>query len=234
MGAKIRNAELNKIPIMAILGEQEVNNNSISIRRRFKGDQGSIDVNEFIKLVLDEIVTGFRFNIGGAQKFFNIKGDIKYSFVPSPRLNIQTVNFVDFLNNEKNICEAKEVVLNIPFKHLVSLKKIDFNKINIKDSEININLDEIRNYYHFFKSFNSKSISILNSKINFYSNKKYVASINEAIVEHLTSKLYKKTILEGNFLSDTLNVHLENKLHLSNPFNVLKVINVKLLSFNEL
>ena len=27
-------------------------------------------------LVLDEIVTGFRFNIGGAQKFFNIKGDI--------------------------------------------------------------------------------------------------------------------------------------------------------------
>jgi threonyl-tRNA synthetase len=55
MGAKIRNAEVNKIPIMAIVGEQEVNNNSISIRRRFKGDQGSIDVNEFIKLALDEI-----------------------------------------------------------------------------------------------------------------------------------------------------------------------------------
>ena len=55
MGAKIRNAEVNKIPIMAIVGEQEVNNNSISIRRRFKGDQGSVDVNEFIKLAIDEI-----------------------------------------------------------------------------------------------------------------------------------------------------------------------------------
>jgi threonyl-tRNA synthetase len=55
MGAKIRNAELNKIPIMIILGEKEVENNSISIRRRFMGDQGSISVDSFLSESLDEI-----------------------------------------------------------------------------------------------------------------------------------------------------------------------------------
>ena len=33
------------------------------------------DANNSI-LILDEIVTGFRFNLGGGQKFFNIKGDL--------------------------------------------------------------------------------------------------------------------------------------------------------------
>ena len=56
MGAKIRNAELNKIPIMIILGEKEVENNSISIRRRFMGDQGSISVDSFLSESLDEII----------------------------------------------------------------------------------------------------------------------------------------------------------------------------------
>ena len=55
MGAKIRNAELNKIPIMIILGEKEVESNLISVRRRFIGDQGSVDLDSFIKSSVDEI-----------------------------------------------------------------------------------------------------------------------------------------------------------------------------------
>ena len=55
MGAKIRTAELNKIPIMIIIGEQEVNNNSISIRRKFSGDKGSLSVNDFIDNINNEI-----------------------------------------------------------------------------------------------------------------------------------------------------------------------------------
>ena len=39
IGSKIRNAELNKIPIMAVIGEKEAQNNTLSIRRRFIGDQ---------------------------------------------------------------------------------------------------------------------------------------------------------------------------------------------------
>ncbi len=55
MGAKIRNAELNKIPVMLIVGEKEVESNSVSIRRRFAGNLGSVDINTFIESSLKEI-----------------------------------------------------------------------------------------------------------------------------------------------------------------------------------
>ena len=55
MGAKIRNAELSKIPIMIILGEKEVESNSISVRRRFVGNEGGISLNSFIKNCKEEI-----------------------------------------------------------------------------------------------------------------------------------------------------------------------------------
>ena len=55
MGAKIRNAELSKIPIMIILGEKEVESNSISVRRRFLGNEGGISLDSFIETVKEEI-----------------------------------------------------------------------------------------------------------------------------------------------------------------------------------
>ena len=55
IGAKIRNAELSKIPIMLIVGENEEKNNSLSIRRRLLGDQGSVTVDKFLSELLFEI-----------------------------------------------------------------------------------------------------------------------------------------------------------------------------------
>ena len=55
MGAKIRNAELSKIPIMIILGEKEVESNSISVRRRFVGNEGGISLDSFIQSTKEEI-----------------------------------------------------------------------------------------------------------------------------------------------------------------------------------
>tara|TARA_Y100001970_G_scaffold274503_1_gene374334 strand:- start:1257 stop:2510 length:1254 start_codon:yes stop_codon:yes gene_type:complete len=55
MGAKIRNAELSKIPIMIILGEKEVESNSISVRRRFVGNEGGITLDSFIENCKEEI-----------------------------------------------------------------------------------------------------------------------------------------------------------------------------------
>ena len=57
MGAKIRDAELNKIPIMVIIGENEVNDNTISVRRKFKGDLGSFALDDFIQQTNTEIST---------------------------------------------------------------------------------------------------------------------------------------------------------------------------------
>ena len=55
MGAKIRNAELSKIPIMIILGEKEVESNSISVRRRFVGNEGGVTLDSFIENCKEEI-----------------------------------------------------------------------------------------------------------------------------------------------------------------------------------
>ena len=57
MGAKIRDAELDRIPIMIIVGENEVNDNTISVRRKFKGNLGSLSIDDFINQTNQEIKT---------------------------------------------------------------------------------------------------------------------------------------------------------------------------------
>ena len=53
----IRNEELNKIPIMIIIGEKEVQDNTVSIRRKFSGNQGTFPIDDFIDTVFEEIIT---------------------------------------------------------------------------------------------------------------------------------------------------------------------------------
>ena len=57
MGAKIRNAEISKIPVMIIIGEKEKNDNVVSVRRKFSGNQGSMPVKDFVDLINAEIKT---------------------------------------------------------------------------------------------------------------------------------------------------------------------------------
>ena len=56
MGAKIRAAEINKIPIMLIVGEKEENDGSASVRRRHTGDLGSTSVDKLISEIVEEII----------------------------------------------------------------------------------------------------------------------------------------------------------------------------------
>ena len=51
IGAKIRDAELNKIPFMCIIGDNEVENGQVSVRRHQKGDQGSQSLDSFIEML---------------------------------------------------------------------------------------------------------------------------------------------------------------------------------------
>jgi len=57
MNAKIRDFGLQKIPFILILGDKEAATDSVSVRVRAKGDEGSVTVAEFIaratKLVED-------------------------------------------------------------------------------------------------------------------------------------------------------------------------------------
>ncbi len=55
IGKKIRDTELMRVPYMLVIGEKEVAENILSVRRQGKGDTGSQTVDAFIDLVVDEI-----------------------------------------------------------------------------------------------------------------------------------------------------------------------------------
>lgn len=52
---KIREAQLNKVPYMLIIGDKEVEANNIAVRTRSKGDIGTKPLDEFITIVQKEI-----------------------------------------------------------------------------------------------------------------------------------------------------------------------------------
>ena len=54
IGKKIRDAEIGKIPYMVIIGNNEVENDVISIRRHGEGDLGKMSINEFMNVLTDE------------------------------------------------------------------------------------------------------------------------------------------------------------------------------------
>ena len=57
IGYKIREARLQKIPYMLVVGAKEEEENLVSVRSRFKGDEGQKDLQAFIGEILEEIRT---------------------------------------------------------------------------------------------------------------------------------------------------------------------------------
>ena len=55
VGKKIRDAELEKVPYMLILGESEANDGTVSVRKQGEGDIGGMSVEAFAELIQSEI-----------------------------------------------------------------------------------------------------------------------------------------------------------------------------------
>ncbi len=55
IGRKIRDAEVGKVPYMLIIGEQETENGTVSVRKHGEGDLGTMTAAEFEKLVKDTV-----------------------------------------------------------------------------------------------------------------------------------------------------------------------------------
>ncbi|SFN67403.1 threonyl-tRNA synthetase [Algoriella xinjiangensis] len=54
-GKKIRDAEINKIPFMLVIGEKEAENGTVSVRRHGEGDLGEMTIEEFIAFMKEQI-----------------------------------------------------------------------------------------------------------------------------------------------------------------------------------
>lgn len=55
IGKKIRDAEIKKIPYMLIVGEKEVANRAVSVRRHLEGDLGSMSFGDFLKHIQPQL-----------------------------------------------------------------------------------------------------------------------------------------------------------------------------------
>ena len=55
IGKRIRENELKRVPFLVVVGEKEVENNTLSVRRQGGKDEGTMTVEEFIRLVSDEV-----------------------------------------------------------------------------------------------------------------------------------------------------------------------------------
>ncbi len=55
IGKRIRENELKRIPFLVVVGEKEQENNTLSVRRQGGKDEGTMTVDEFIRLVSDEV-----------------------------------------------------------------------------------------------------------------------------------------------------------------------------------
>lgn len=55
IGRKIRDAEMKKVPYMLIVGEKEMNENSVSVRKHGQGDLGSMSVEDFIAMIEKQV-----------------------------------------------------------------------------------------------------------------------------------------------------------------------------------
>jgi threonyl-tRNA synthetase len=55
IGKKIRDTELAKIPLMLVIGEKEVTEEKIAVRRQGIGDLGTKSLDEFIIMINEEV-----------------------------------------------------------------------------------------------------------------------------------------------------------------------------------
>lgn len=57
LGFKLREAQLEKVPYMIVIGDKDIEKGAVSVRSRKEGDMGSMSVDSFISMIKEEIDT---------------------------------------------------------------------------------------------------------------------------------------------------------------------------------
>ncbi len=55
IGYKIREAQVKKIPYMVVVGDKDIENNTVSIRSRKDGDLGAMSAEDFVNLIVEKV-----------------------------------------------------------------------------------------------------------------------------------------------------------------------------------
>jgi threonyl-tRNA synthetase len=67
IGYKIREAQLQKVPYMLVVGDRESSEGTVSVRERAGGDKGAMNVSDFVAKAQDEIATKGKLSAASSQ-----------------------------------------------------------------------------------------------------------------------------------------------------------------------
>ncbi len=57
LGYKLREAQLEKVPYMIVVGDKDIENGTVSVRSRKEGDLGAMSIDDFINKIVEEVET---------------------------------------------------------------------------------------------------------------------------------------------------------------------------------
>ncbi len=141
-----------------------------------------------------------------------IKGRVNYSFYPSPRIKIKDLIIKDYSKKEKNLATVKNVVIKLSLDNLLTKKKQNYKKIELKNFVINFDLKSIKKYKNIFiKKTNFIPIVFTKGQIKFTDGKNYVATIYDAVLNLIFKPDTNVAILKGKFLNDDIYISLNSK-----------------------
>ena len=162
-----------------------------------------------------------------------IQGDIKYNFFPTPRIKFENL-VVQNLAEKKNIlAKVQNAEIKVSYRYLYDKEKFLYNKILLKDAELNIDFNNLKVLTKIFKNSSNKiKTSLKNGSIFFFDEDKNIANIENANFEYKISGKTDKAQLEGNFLGDTIFLELRNnkKEKKQTTIITLKLIDTRLFT----
>ena len=113
MGYKIREAQLQKIPYMLVVGGKEEENEAVSVRSRFKGDEGQMKLDDFLAAIKEEIANRETVRL---KKKINcqMKGGTTFVECLLPLYHIRSNNSSGFIAG--TLLSIKSLILRVTIK----------------------------------------------------------------------------------------------------------------------
>ena len=162
-----------------------------------------------------------------------IRGEVKYSFYPTPRIKIKDVIIKDFFEKKNTLVKVEHTVIQLSIKNLLTKEKHKFKKIELDNFEINFDLKNFKKYKNIFeKKINLIPTVFTKGQIVFFDGKDYVATINDTNLNLILEEYSKEAVLKGKFLNDNIYISLNSKKVDNKSFTdiILKMSDLNLLT----
>ena len=162
-----------------------------------------------------------------------IRGEVNYSFYPTPRIKIKDVIIKDFFEKKNTLVKVEHAVIKLSIKNLLTKEKHKFKKIELDNFEINFDLKNFKKYKNIFeKKINLIPAVFTKGRIVFFDGKDYVATINDTNLNLILEEYSKEAVLKGKFLNDNIYISLNSKKVDNKLFTdiILKMSDLNLLT----